>query len=285
MNGGVCIDGVDSFKCSCPATTSGVLCQCVSTTEGQHCQPLPYWFEDKPFQPIVPLDPKFFGTHFNISSPLNESFIEDLPSPTLAEDVTRIIDTAEFPRTVVTSDILVSSFITPTVDVFTISSVLSAKVSLVFSEVPAVTVPYFTSQLYESPLPSPSLDPFLTAMQPTPVLPVPTPSPRPEDIDTGYEYLPETRAPLPTLTLEGPQLTPSLEFIPVSLISVFDVSIFLPLSYFESCPLACTDPFFLLTGVVFLLSLSWAASLNNTHGSLLAECLANSRKGHLVLTL
>ncbi|XP_050703068.1 protein eyes shut-like isoform X2 [Eriocheir sinensis] len=223
MNGGVCIDGVDSFKCSCPATTSGVLCQCVSTTEGQHCQPLPYWFEDKPFQPNVPLDPKFFGTYFNISYPRNDSFIEDIPSPTLAEDVTSVIDTAEFPRTVVTSDILMSSFITPTVDVFTISSVLSAKVSLVFSEVPVVTVPYFTSLLYESPFPSTSLDPFLTAMQPTPVLPVPTSSPRPEDIDTSYEYPPETGVLLPTLTLEGPLLTPSLEFIPISIISVFGV--------------------------------------------------------------
>lgn len=242
MNGGVCIDGVDSFKCSCPATTSGVLCQCVSTTEGQHCQPLPYWFEDKPFQPNVPLDPKFFGTHFNISFPQNDSFVEDIPSPTLGEDafVTRVSDTAEFPRTVVTSDILMSSFITPTVDVFTISSVISAKVSLVFSEVPVATVPYLSSPLYESPFPSTSLDPFLTEpskpMQPTPVLPVPTSSPTPEDFVTSYEYPAETRVqlPTPTTTLEGSLLTPSLEFIPLSLKSVFEVSATLLMSYFQT---------------------------------------------------
>lgn len=226
MNGGVCIDGVDSFKCSCPATTSGVLCQCVSTTDGQHCQPLPYWFEDKPFQPNVPLDPKFFGTRFN------DSLIEHIPSPTLGEDtyVTSVSDTAEFPSAVVTSDILMSSFITPTMDVFTMSSVMSAKVSLVFSEVPVVTVPYLTSPLYESPFPSTSPDPFLTEpskpMQPTPVLPVLTSSPTPEEFVTSYEYPAETKVLPSTLltTLEGSLPTPSTEFILPSLVSVIDVS-------------------------------------------------------------
>lgn len=240
LNGGVCIDGVDSFKCSCPATTYGVLCQCISTTEGQHCQQLPYWFEDKPFQPNIPLDPKYFDAHFKISHLQNDSFIEHIPSPTVRKDVyvTRVSDTAEFPRGIVTSDILMSSFIAPTVDVFTISSVISAKVSVVFSEVPVVTVPYFSSQLYEFPFLSTSRDPFLTErselMQPTPVLPVLTSSPISEEYATSYEYPAETQVQLSTTTtiLRGSIRTPSADYIPLSIITIFKVSTSLPISYF-----------------------------------------------------
>lgn len=234
MNGGVCIDGVDSFKCNCPATTSGVLCQCDSTTKGHHCQPLPYWFEDKPFQPNVPLDPNFFGTHFNITYQQNDSFIEYIPS-LLGEDiyVTSVSDTAEFPSAVVTSDILMSRYITPTMDVFTISTNISAKISLVFSEVPVVTVPYLSSQLYEYLFSSTSLDPFLTErskpMQPTPVLPVLTSSATPEEFVTSHDFPYEKRDQLSTLTtiLEGSLYIPPTELMPISLKSVFDVSTYL----------------------------------------------------------
>lgn len=237
MNGGVCIDGVDSFKCSCPATTSGVLCQCVSTTTGQNCQPLPYWFEDKPFQPNVPIDPNFFGTHYNITYQQNDSYTEYI-SPILEMDVyvTSVSDTAEFPSAVVTSDILMSSFISPTMDVFTISTLISAKISVVFSEVPVATVPFISSQLYESIFSSPSLDTLLTerskSMQPTPVLPVPTSTALPEEVVTDYEIPYEKSEQLSTFStiLEGSLSTPTTEFIPLSIISIYDVSTQLLLS-------------------------------------------------------
>lgn len=230
MNGGVCIDGVDSFKCSCPAFASGVLCQCVNTSEGQQCQPLPHWFENKPYQPNVPFDRKSFDIQFNISFPQNDSV-------TTVRDVymTSVSDAAEFPSAIVTSDHLVSSLRTPTfsfdpMDVFTPSPVISAKISLVFSELPSITVPYFSSEIYESPSPFSRIDSsFLESskpMQPTPVLPVLTSSPAPEE-STFYEYLTETSVLLPTTTatLEGSFPTPSTESIALSLTLVSDVSI------------------------------------------------------------
>lgn len=35
MNGGVCIDGVDSFQCSCPPNMSGRLCECLVVSENE----------------------------------------------------------------------------------------------------------------------------------------------------------------------------------------------------------------------------------------------------------
>ena len=232
MNGGLCIDGVDSFKCSCPDSASGVLCQCISTPEGQYCQPFPHWFENKPYQPNVPFDRKFFGTQFNISYQQNDSVI------TVSEDVymTSVSGIAEYPSAVVTNDYLISSLITPTfsldsMDVFTSSSVISAKISMVYSKLPSITVPYFSSELYESPSSSSSIDPSLIEqskpMQPTPVLPVLTSSPAPEESVTFYEYLTETNLLLPTpiTTLEGSFPTPSTESISLSHVLVSDVSI------------------------------------------------------------
>ncbi|XP_063863316.1 protein eyes shut-like isoform X3 [Scylla paramamosain] len=237
MNGGVCIDGVDSFKCSCPDFASGVLCQCVNTSEGQQCQPLPHWFENKPYQPNVPFDRKNFDIQFNISFPQDDSV-------TTVRDVymTSVTDAAEFPSAIVTSDHLVSSLRTPLfsldpMDVFTPSPVISAKISLVFSEFPSITVPYFSSEIYVSPSPSSRIDSsFLESsipMQPTPVLPVLTSSPAPEESVTFYEYLTETSVllPTPTTTLEGSFPTPSTESISLSLtlVDVLETSIIPPM--------------------------------------------------------
>ncbi|KAG0727792.1 Protein eyes shut [Chionoecetes opilio] len=230
MNGGECIDGVDSFKCSCPDLTSGALCQCISTSGRQLCQSLPHWFEDKPYEPNVPYDRDFFGTHFNISYQQNDSVV------TAEVDVymTSVSGTAEFPSALVTSDYLISSFVASTfsldpMDVFTPSSVISAKLSVVFSELPSITVPYFSSEFYGSLLPSSSIDASLTEqsiiMQPTPVLPIMTSSPAPDESFTFSEYPTETTVLLPTpdTTLEGSILTPSADSISLSLLFVSDV--------------------------------------------------------------
>ena len=51
MNGGTCIDGVDSFACSCPTGSAGVLCEC---DEKGDCADLPFWYRERPFRPITP---------------------------------------------------------------------------------------------------------------------------------------------------------------------------------------------------------------------------------------
>ena len=235
MNGGVCIDGVDSFKCSCPDFASGVLCQCVNTSKGQECQPLPHWFENKPYQPNVPFDRKKFDIQFNISFPQNDSV-------TTVRDVymTSVSEIAEFPSAVVPSDHLISSLKTPTfsldlMDVFTPSPVISAKISLVFSELPSITVPYFSSEIYESPSPFSRIDSsFLESsksMKPTPVLPVLTSSLASEEESvTFYEYLTETSVLLPTTTatLEGSFPTPSTESFSLTLVSDVSIPLFIP---------------------------------------------------------
>ena len=58
MNGGTCIDGVDSFACSCPPEATGILCHC-KTSGDQACQAFPYWFQNRTFRPLI--------THFSES--------------------------------------------------------------------------------------------------------------------------------------------------------------------------------------------------------------------------
>jgi len=62
MNGGTCIDGVDSFTCSCPLESSGVLCHCDSL--GNFCQDLPWWYQYRPYRPLPTvgsIDPEYFN--------------------------------------------------------------------------------------------------------------------------------------------------------------------------------------------------------------------------------
>uniref|UniRef100_T1GWI3 EGF-like domain-containing protein n=1 Tax=Megaselia scalaris TaxID=36166 RepID=T1GWI3_MEGSC len=37
MNGGICVDGVDSFWCSCPPATTGLLCECHISDYNMEC--------------------------------------------------------------------------------------------------------------------------------------------------------------------------------------------------------------------------------------------------------
>ncbi|XP_071532640.1 uncharacterized protein eys [Panulirus ornatus] len=245
FNGGECIDGVDSFLCSCPNSTSGDLCQCATTAEGQVCEELPLWYEDKPYQAIGPTKTEIFHHWFNISHSVNESVTDYLPSPTSTDEVyvysTSSVDLSPYdllpsgaftPSSELVSSVLVTAPRLPK-DFSTPSSVISAKKSSVYSEPISASVPYSSSELYDAIFPSASLFPSSMewseslSMQPTPVLPVPPSSVAPEDsLWLSSEYPISTSVPHigPTHLLEGSFTTPSAELVSLSLVFGVDVS-------------------------------------------------------------
>ncbi|XP_068237860.1 protein eyes shut-like isoform X2 [Palaemon carinicauda] len=263
MNGGTCIDGVDSFRCSCPATASGELCQCVTTTDGQVCENLPSWYDGKPFEPID--DTKdIFGHWFNVSRTTNDTegtvgvSFSIIPSSTYAISASSLFEYTYASDEVTPSYDFRTSIFLPTIrepkDFPSLSSVLSAKDLPSVSPIFTASVPYVSDEYSASILPYPSFyqptmewsESFMTTplypsrsfffstviwsesymMETTPVLP---------DLASSTVEIPSvlseyfmTSTLLPdieaTKVLEEPYSTPSPEILSMSLMSDFDVS-------------------------------------------------------------
>nr|XP_045606994.1 protein eyes shut-like [Procambarus clarkii] len=239
MNGGECIDGVDSFLCSCPSPSSGVLCQCLTTPRGQICQQLPHWYQDKPYQPVGVVE-DVFHHWVNVSHVFNESLTDYFPSPTSTDDTyvypTSSVDISDydvFPTETVSPSIEVVSTLSPTLPrELPPSSVISAKESPVYSELESSSVPYSSSELFESIFPSASIFPSTMewsefwSIEPSPVLPIAPSSPVEDSAVLSSEFVTSTSVPdiVPTHVLEDSFPTLSVELVSLSIVSVFDVS-------------------------------------------------------------
>ena len=116
MNGGICIDGIDSFACSCPNKTSGVICECQESELGLTCEDLPDWFEYHPFQPNVGTDyddittPTSFdpstrpSTNVSITTQdIFSIYIPTLDDSSISLYSTTVIEIAETPTYFITS--------------------------------------------------------------------------------------------------------------------------------------------------------------------------------------
>ncbi|EDV99320.1 protein eyes shut [Drosophila grimshawi] len=60
MNGGVCIDGVDTFSCSCPPLLTGMLCECLVV--GEESLDCNYTAPATPAPPVAPVTPATLTT-------------------------------------------------------------------------------------------------------------------------------------------------------------------------------------------------------------------------------
>ncbi|XP_066964963.1 protein eyes shut-like [Macrobrachium rosenbergii] len=171
MNGGTCIDGVDSFRCSCPNSASGELCQCVTTSDGLDCDPLPSWYDGKPFEPID--DTKGIFPHwFNVSKPKNDTEgvlevdLSIIPTSTMdfipyATSASSLFDYFYASDEVTPSYDFRTSIFLSTIrepkDFPSLSSVLSAKELPSVSPTFTASVPYVSDDYSASILPYPSL--------------------------------------------------------------------------------------------------------------------------------
>ncbi|XP_047473823.1 protein eyes shut-like [Penaeus chinensis] len=239
MNGGSCIDGIDSFFCSCPNAVSGPLCECALTDAGEECAELPSWFDGRPFQPVGSGEidvyhQGFNATHFANVTELSVSDTLPPPSPTdefpLYPTVTVGYDFSS--ETLIPSFDSVTSVLQSTLrepkDFPTESSVISAKVSLEYTEPITASVPYSSSELFTPIFPSTLMEwSESMSMQPSPVLPDLPSSLFPEDVSTA---LPEAATPTavtslsPTLVLESSFSTAAPDLISLSVVSEIDVS-------------------------------------------------------------
>ncbi|RXG67079.1 Protein eyes shut [Armadillidium vulgare] len=105
MNGGTCIDGVDSFQCSCPDYSSGVLCECLSSPHGVSCKELPSWFDPEIYFPF-PID-VFTVKNISVMSIEPTTIIldsrETLSTFTVSTDHKFFIETYSIERSIQTS--------------------------------------------------------------------------------------------------------------------------------------------------------------------------------------
>ncbi|KAK7067859.1 hypothetical protein SK128_010504, partial [Halocaridina rubra] len=253
MNGGVCIDGIDSFLCSCPDSTYGILCQCVRTPDGIACEDLPDWYEAKPYQPLGGAEGDIYHHWFNISYPKEKTTAPpeyDLPVSTTATD--DIIYSTSVPVFDVPESSIISpgdafrTSVFPTIqitstDVYTESSVISAKDLPSVSPTLFASVPYYVDDFTTSIFPSPSFFPtsmtrseFFT-VEPTPVLPDLASTTLSEEDLTSI--IPDSIPTSPSLfldatyVLEDSYSTVSPELLSLSLIPDYEVS---TLPFFQS---------------------------------------------------
>lgn len=141
MNGGTCIDGVDSFKCSCPTNSYGLLCECVTSTDGENCEILPEWFIEKEFFPItteVTEIPYLTTLYFSEISSVKET----IPSPTQVYDSL----TSEFDESTPVSFLLSSSIVDYNYTTDIATDILTTKI------IPITEAPFDASEsLWRTP--------------------------------------------------------------------------------------------------------------------------------------
>ncbi|ROT62202.1 hypothetical protein C7M84_019962 [Penaeus vannamei] len=239
MNGGSCIDGIDSFFCSCPSAASGPLCECAVTDAGEECAELPSWFDGRPFQPVGSGETDVYHQWFNATHFANVteiSVIDTLPPPSPTDEAplypTVTVDYDFSSETLSPSFDSATSVLRSTLrdpkDFPTVSSVISAKVSLEYTELITASVPYSSSELFTPLFPSTAME-WSESMstQPSPVLPDLPSSLFPEDVSTAPSEAATATAVTslsPTLVLESSFSTAAPDLHSLSVVSEVEVS-------------------------------------------------------------
>ena len=168
MNGGTCIDGVDSFMCSCPPNAEGDLCHCLLTANGKQCATLPEWYEEKEFYPILPIQP-----HHPVTPSVSDSTIyisedyDETPIFTATSYLSDFsIDFSDFVSdslTPITSTAVFEISVTPTLTTdFAFPSDFTTKASIFTT--PGLSTAFISKSATE-PLDSTLPGPFLTIIE------------------------------------------------------------------------------------------------------------------------
>ena len=190
MNGGTCIDGVDSFACSCSSDNSGVLCQC--DLEGGKCDDLPNWFQDRPFRPILPrttISPftSSLASHARTTVPYN-----------FTEDSTDAVEDSTF-------------FFLPTAPATDIFESISPSANIDHSPKNITTS---ISQIYDSTFPVETLTPdYVFEISTTPTLDGSLGTQSPDD---SHSEFPASFTPTMVVSSDFPQMDGTYSIIPTT---------------------------------------------------------------------
>ncbi|XP_034472234.1 protein eyes shut [Drosophila innubila] len=199
MNGGVCIDGVDTFSCSCPPLLTGMLCECLVV--GEESLDCNYTAPATAAPPVVPITPA-------------------MPTTTLAPPTVRPVTPPETTVPPAPPTATESTTLTPAVQVTSVTSTSSSSEETSVEVKVTAPPPESDSHVIDKeattqPPPEPTQEPQQPATVPTtpPTTSVSSSSSSSEESHSIYTTLPPL--PAPTSAESSSEVITSEEFTTV----------------------------------------------------------------------